>query len=255
MFDGGGLTTVHPLSMGMEIRGTRRCRSCDTEWSYYETGNIACPACGSMYSIGVDDRALHTDGATELDLTKARHQAGKASIEDAATAAIEATREYVRVRGFVDAGDLRRLDDVVLGAYELREVSRQLTRTLTRDDATDAYFLTLLEDVPDGERPTPQTVPDTLHAARGLSIAAGVDAYLSDFTAWLDATDTSHPQELDRVVAHLRDHRRRLEALDGDMPPADAERLVTAIRALATYAKHGESHDLETARSALDAIA
>jgi len=38
----------------MKIRGDRECKSCGTRWSYYETGSIECPACGSVHSVGVD---------------------------------------------------------------------------------------------------------------------------------------------------------------------------------------------------------
>jgi len=58
---------------GMEIRGERECTDCGERWSYYETGDVACPACGSMQSVGVDEeRALHTTTAGEFDLTEAR---------------------------------------------------------------------------------------------------------------------------------------------------------------------------------------
>lgn len=239
----------------MEIRGTRRCTDCDTQWSYFETGSVACPACGSMHSVGVDDRSLHTDGHVSLDVSRARNLAGTDDIEAAADATVDATRSYVRARGFIDAGELRRLDDIVLGAYELREVGRHLTRTIDRQEGTERYFLTLLDQVPDGDRPAPDAVPDTVRGVHGLAVAAAVDAYLRDFTQWLDATEDDHPQALSRVLGQLRDHRRRLEALDGDVPPEDADRLVTATRALATYAKHHDPHDLETARSTLDSLA
>lgn len=238
----------------MEVRGTRRCQDCDTQWSYFETGSVACPSCGSLHSVGVDARALHTDGHVSLDLSRARELAGSGDIEAAADAVGEPTGDYIRARGFIDAGDLRRLDDVLLGAYELREIGRYLSRTIDSDDAVEYYFLTLLETVPDGERPDPTAVPEAVRGPHGLAVAAAVDAYLTDFTQWVESID-DRPEELSRVLGQLRDHRRRLEALDGTLPPTDVERLVTATRALATYAKHGDLHDLETARSALDALA
>ena len=57
----------------MKIRGRRECKACGTQWSYYETGEISCPSCGSRHSVGTDDeRTLHTATSATLDLTPLR---------------------------------------------------------------------------------------------------------------------------------------------------------------------------------------
>ncbi|MFB6105057.1 MAG: TFIIB-type zinc ribbon-containing protein [Halobacteriaceae archaeon] len=239
----------------MEIRGERRCQACDTRWSYFETGEVACPACGSLRSVGVADRALHTDGPATLDVTAAKDRATAGDLREAAAAAADAAGDYVRTRGFIDAGSLGPLEDKVLAAYELREVGRHLHRTLDIDEEAEYYFLTLLEAVPDGDRLPPADVPKSLRTPRGLAVAAAVEAYLDDVNDWLGARDADQPPALDRVRGRVRDHHRRITALEGAVPSQDAERLVVATRALVAYARSGDPEDIERARTALDALA
>jgi len=238
----------------MEIRGERRCRACDTRWSYFETGEVACPSCGSLRSVGVADRVLHTDGDATLEVSGAQERAADGDLRASADQAADAAADYVRVRGFVQAGRLQPLEDAVLGAYELRAVGRHLDRALAVDEEAEYYFLTLLGSVSDGDRPAPSAVPKSLRAARGLSIAAAVEDYLADLGDWLGATDEDRPPNLAQVRGRLRDHRRRIAALDGDVAPTDAERLVVATRAVASYARTGDPPAIERAETALDAL-
>ncbi len=78
----------------MKIRGDRECKSCGTRWSYYETGNIDCPECGSVHSVGVDDRTEHTDSPVELDLTPLRNRVDEVTTRELAGEVAEACREY-----------------------------------------------------------------------------------------------------------------------------------------------------------------
>jgi len=106
----------------MRVRGERECGDCGTRWSYYETGAIACPDCGSIRSVGVDDRTEHTDGAADLDLDAARAAlAGGTGAYDEAVADL---RAYLRRRGYVDAGRLHAPDDEQLVVAELRATQR-----------------------------------------------------------------------------------------------------------------------------------
>ncbi|MXR22522.1 endonuclease Q family protein, partial [Halobacterium bonnevillei] len=59
----------------MDVRGERECKSCGTRWSYFETGSVACPECGSVRSVGVGERSQHTDGNATLDLSDAQRAA------------------------------------------------------------------------------------------------------------------------------------------------------------------------------------
>jgi uncharacterized Zn finger protein (UPF0148 family) len=95
----------------MKIRGERECTECGTQWSYYETGSVGCPACGSLRSVGLDDRTEHTDLSVEFDLAPIRNEIDDVSTDVLADRAREHANEYVRRRGFINAGDLRELDD------------------------------------------------------------------------------------------------------------------------------------------------
>lgn len=237
----------------MEIRGRRECQSCGERWSYYETGSVTCPACGSIRSVGVDERTRHTDGSATLDLTRAQRAAADDDLGTATTAAREACAEYTRVRGFVDAGRLRPLDEAFVAAHECRRVAAAFDRAMRPDGADEAYLLALLQGAPDGERPPPDRVTDRLRPARGLAAATAVDAYLKELATWR----ADHPEAPDvaRLAGRVRDHVRRVEALDGDVPPADADRLVTAAQALGRFAVDEDPADAERVRAACDALA
>lgn len=239
----------------MEIRGQRQCQECDTRWSYFETGTVACPACGSLHSVGVDDRRLHTDRPADLDLAPARRAATEGRVREAAATARERTAAYLRHRGFIDGGALRPLDDTVLTIYELREVARILARTMEPTEAAEHYLVTLLSAVDDGDRPDPAEVPVSLHGARGLGTAAAVDEYLHDVRDWIDHREDPVPPAVRSVLGRIREHRRRIEALEGDVSPTDTDRLVRATRAVVSYVQTEEPGDLERANTSLDAIA
>lgn len=229
----------------MEIRGERECRECGTRWSYYETGSVACPDCGSVHSVGVDERTLHTDGAATLDLTPARAAVDERSLAAAADAAASACRAYVRARGFVSGGDLLPLDDTYLAARELAGVADDLRLAPSPTDEEELYFLALLRGADDGDRPDADDVPATLRGARGLAAADGVGAYRRDVSAWLDEHPDPHARE---TLSVLSAHERRVRALDGDVPPADADRLVAAARDVGRYL--GADHPEESGAGA-----
>lgn len=237
----------------MEVRGVRECRSCGTQWSYFETGSTACPECGSMVSVGVGERALHTDRPVELDLSAALDRFADGTVRDAADPAQEAALEYIRSRGFIDAGELQPLDDTYVAAHELRHVASELGRALSVSEAESYYFGQLLKGAADGERPPAEDVPASLHMARGLAAATAVRAYRDDLRTWLDREET-----VEAAVSQfesLGSHVRRVRALDGAIDPADADRLVTAARRLGEYLRDGDEADLEASRSALETLA
>ena len=215
----------------MEIRGERECTDCGERWSYYETGEIQCPACGSVRSVGVGERAEHTGGAVELDLNEVRNAVDTASTDELAGRASEAAAEYVRRAGFVHAGRLEPLGDTYLAAAELRRVGAELARRMRVDDAAELYLLELLRTADSGERPAPGEVPAELRAQRGLAVAAAADAYVSDFRRVYDDPD----REVSRVLSGVRAERKRVEALDGDVESERAERVVRALRDLHAY--------------------
>jgi uncharacterized Zn finger protein (UPF0148 family) len=212
----------------MEIRGERECTDCGERWSYYETGEIQCPACGSLRSVGVGDRAEHTDDPVELDLSGVRNAVEAATTAELAEQASEEAAEYVRRAGFVHAGRLEPLDDTYLAAAELRRVGAELARRMRVDDDAELYLLELLRTADSGERPAPGKVPASLRAQRGLAVAAAADAYASDIRRVYDDPD----REVSRVLSGIRAERKRVEALDGDVEPERAERVVRALRDL-----------------------
>jgi len=222
----------------MKIRGERECRSCGTEWSYYETGAITCPECGSVQSVGLDERTEHTDAPVSLDLTSVRNRVDEDTIEDVAAAATERCREYTRKRGFIDGGSLRPLDDTYVAAAELRHVAKAIEREMRPGDAAKAYFFELLAGADTGDRPAVEAVPETLQQPYALAITAAVDAYQRDVRRYLD--DNPEP-EARTLSGRIRDHRKRIEALDGDVDPADAHRLRRAAGDLGTFLNGEES--------------
>jgi len=222
----------------MKIRGDRECKACGARWSYYETGDIACPECDSLRSVGVDERTEHTDAPVTLDLTAIRNRIDEAPTEEIASSAAEACREYVRKRGFIDTGRLKPLEETYVAAVELAAVSSALARELRPSDATELYFLDLLAGADAGERPEYGAVPDDLRATYGLAMADAVDSYQRDVRTYLD--DHTDP-EARQLSGRIRDHRKRIEALDGDVDPADANRLLHAARDLGCYIDGEES--------------
>jgi len=233
----------------MKIRGDRECKSCGTRWSYYDTGSVECPQCGSLRSVGVDDRKEHTASAVSLDLTDVRNRIDDDPLSELAADAAEQCREYVRQQGFIDAGDLRALDDTYLAALELAHAATQLDHSMRIDDAEEYYVLELLRGSDQGERPGPSAVPESMRAARGLAYARAVDDYHDDLRTYLD----DEPDELARkLLSSLSEHRKRVEALDGDVSLADSEALIGAAQAVGHYLAEGDEGALAQARHHLD---
>ncbi|MFA9415415.1 TFIIB-type zinc ribbon-containing protein [Natrinema sp. HArc-T2] len=215
----------------MKIRGERECTACGTRWSYYETGSVGCPACGSLRSVGVDERTEHTDMQVAFDLTPVRNAIDEVDADDLAERARDRCREYVRRRGFVNAGTLRELDDTYLAAIELLHVADIVAREIHLDEREELYFLALLRDADQGERPPLEDVPQSLRAARGLAYANAVREYRRDVRTWAEDRELTTSER--GALETLGEHVTRVRMLDGDIEPRTAERLVEATRELA----------------------
>ncbi|WP_435078122.1 DUF7117 family protein [Halococcus sp. AFM35] len=237
----------------MRIRGERECKDCGTRWSYYETGTPNCPNCGSLRSTGIGERTRHTASTATLDLSPARNHLGDGAedLRAAAERAAEDCRAFARQHGFIHSGELAPLDETYVGALELRTVADELGRAMRTTDAEEAYFLALLGGVDDGERPAPTEVPESLRTARGLAAAKAVEEYRRDVNDYLDDL----PDEAARAAfGTLGEHRKRIGALDGDVSPATADRLVRVARELGTYLREGDESALVTARDRLSRL-
>ncbi|WP_293031728.1 TFIIB-type zinc ribbon-containing protein [Natronococcus sp.] len=215
----------------MKIRGERKCTECGTQWSYYETGSVGCPACGSLRSVGLDDRTEHTDLSVEFDLTSVRNDIDDVSTDNLARRARDHAKEYTRRRGFINAGDLRELDDRYLAAIELRHVADVVGRERRLEDREELYFLSLLRGADAGERPPVAEVPPTLRGARGLAYANAVREYRRDVRSWTEDRELTDAER--GALETLGDHVKRIRMLDGDVDPETAERLLEATRDLA----------------------
>ncbi|MFC6824836.1 DUF7117 family protein [Halopelagius fulvigenes] len=242
----------------MRIRGRRRCKDCEREWSYYDTGSITCPNCGSLRSVGVGDRERHTDAAAELDLSPHRNAVGEFD-EDASTGRHALPedvlddlksdlRAYVRERGFINGGELRDVDDAHLAANELLHAGDAYARLRDVSEDEHLYVISLLRGADRGERPSPEEVPPSMTAARGLAYAQAVSAFRRDFSLWLDDNPDSDAR---RTLETLGDHVTRVEALEGDVSLRESETLVRVARELAAYARDGDETALATARDRL----
>ena len=268
----------------MKIRGERECQQCGTRWSYYERGTVECPDCGSLRSVGIDGRTAHTDATTTLDLSVHRTRFGEASgtLPDEGVDELKTNlREYTRKRGFIRGGELLPLDGTYLAARELLEAVDCYDRLRDPTDADRKYLLDLLAGVESGDRPETEHVPESLREARGMAAVHAVDEYRTDLLAFLDelgtGTNGKTPIENDDtgetvsnddtdeatrsvsvtgadaasriepardVLERLRDRTKRVEALNGDVPPADADTLVDVANAIGEYVRTGD----ETAR-------
>ncbi|WP_408958763.1 TFIIB-type zinc ribbon-containing protein [Natrinema sp. 74] len=233
----------------MKIRGERECRECGTHWSYYETGSVGCPACGSLRSVGVDERTEHTDLRVAFDLTPVRNAIDEIETDDLAERARDRCREYVRRRGFVNAGTLRELDDTYLAATELLHVADIVAREIRLEDREELYFLELLRDADGGDRPPVEDVPQPLRAARGLAYANAVREYRRDVRTWAEDRDLTASER--KTLETLGEHVKRVRMLDGDVKPRIAERLVEATRDLANGLR-GDEFALSRAQERLD---
>jgi uncharacterized Zn finger protein (UPF0148 family) len=225
----------------MEIRGERECKACGTRWSYYDTGDVACPECGSMQSVGVeDDRELHTTTPAEFDLTAARSAWDEHPRDEAVDAIKETCREFHRGNGFVHGGDLVELDGRRVAARELEHAIDVVGRRRTLDDDAEYYVLDLLQRADDGERPDAADVPESLRAARGLATADVVERYRRDVRDWLEDADVTPVPAVNDVLTGLESHQKRVQALQGDVDPRDADALYEAARGLNAYLREGD---------------
>lgn len=237
----------------MEIRGRRECSECGTEWSYYDTGEVACPSCGSMRSVGVDDdRALHTTTPASFDLTEARVAWEESNRDDAVELVKSTCRSFVRGNGFVHAGDLIEFDGRRVAARELTNAVDIAGREVEASDAQTYYVLELLREADEGTRPDPADVPASMRSARGLAVADTIERYRRDVRDWLEATGRETVPAVTDVLSGLETHQKRVQALQGDVDPVDADALYTAARELNVYlraddgeATRTESEDLE----------
>lgn len=235
----------------MKIRGQRECKSCGRRWSYYETGSVSCPSCGGLESVGTDEeRSLHTATAATLDLTPVRRRVGSDPIRQIADRAAARVREFTRGYGFIEEGRLREFDDTYLAAIELRYVASELARRMDVTDEQELYFLDLLR-ADDGERQPPSEVPESFREMRGLAYADAVTEYRSDLRTYL----REHPDPtVDGHLERLDNHRKRIRALQGDVDPRDAERLVAATRAIARYLSTDDDEALLETETRLEAL-
>lgn len=236
----------------MRIRGERECSDCGTRWSYYRTGSVGCPACGSMRSVGVADRNRHTDLSTEFDLTAVRGAIDDVPTAEVASRARERCREYVRRRGFISGGDLSDLDDTYLAATELRHVADVVERSRDLTEYEELYFLALLREADAGGRPPTDEVPASLRAARGLASADAVRAYRRDLRTWCSDRDLAPDERT--AIELLGEHVTRIHMLQGDVRPQTAETLVEATRDIATAVRDGDGTALTRARDRLDRL-
>lgn len=228
----------------MKIRGERECKECETRWSYYDTGSVECPRCGSLHSVGVDDRKRHTASPIALDLTGVRNRVDEVSLRELADDAADECRRYVRQQGFIKAGDLQPLGDTYLAAAELVHAATTLGRAMRITDDEEYYFLELVRGADLGERPGPSVVPDSMRPARGLAYATAVDDYRTDVRTYLGDNPDEAAREL---LTTLDEHRKRVEALDGDVSLATAESLVGAAQAIGYYLAKGDENALAQA--------
>lgn len=239
----------------MRIRGERECGDCGHRWSYYETGSVSCPACGSLRSTGVGERERHTADPVELDLTPARELAGEDRWEEAIDEAIERCGEYVRRRGFIRGGELLAFDDTYLAAAELRAACRTIERgfgTGVNDDE-EIYLLALLRSADAGERPPVEEVPATeaMRSARALAYATAIRDYRAEVSTYLD----DHPDPAAAgVLGSIAEHVKRVQALDGNVDLRTAETLVNATKDVGRAIRERDDGAIATARDRLDGL-
>ena len=271
----------------MRVRGERECRDCGGRWSYYETGSVECPDCGSPRSVGVSERATHTDTPVTLDLSPHRVRFGEAQgilPPDGVDDLKRDLREYVRKRGFIDGGELRSLDPTYLAARELIEAVDVYDRLRDPTDADREYLLALLASADDGDGPAADGIPGTMREARGMAAVRGVTDYREDLLTFLDelaAIDDADDDDADaadagdddgptvsvagddgpdrvaparEMLERIRDRTKRVEALQGDVEPAVADALVRAANAVGEHVRTGDDGALSRARTHVEAV-
>lgn len=235
----------------MKVRGERECKDCGTHWSYYDTGSVVCPQCGSIRSVGLDDRTEHTATTTRLDLSTVRGLVDEVTLPELAGEVESVSADYVRRVGFIHGGDLLVLDDVYLAASELRHVAADVSRAMRVSDAEERYFFDLLSDADEGDRPAPAEVPDSLRGARGLAAAQAVDTYGTEVRRYLE---DNPDRTVSGLLGTLDEHRKRVAALDGDVTPRTAERLVRVAQDLGRAVAEDDETSLARAQERLDEL-
>ncbi|MEZ3143927.1 hypothetical protein [Halobaculum sp. MBLA0143] len=230
----------------MEIRGRRECKSCDNRWSYFETGSIECPECGSLESVGSGDREHHTDGHEDLELTDLLVEVDETPLSELTDDLEERCRSYLATRGFLRGGELRALDEAYLVAAELRQAADIFSRLREPTDPERLYVVSLLRAADTGERPSAAEVPRRLRPARGLAAARAVLQYRSEVTTVTEPTGA-----LAAVLSTVRDRAKRAEALQGDVEPTEADALVAAAREVWRHVAGDDDEALDRAREQL----
>lgn len=235
----------------MKVRGDRECKDCGARWSYYDTGSVTCPQCGSLRSVGVDDRKRHTAAPVTLNLSAVRERVDDAPLADVAEEAASLCREYLRGSGFIKAGELQPLADSYLAASELAHAADFVERSMRLDESEEIYFLTLLRVADQDDRPPRSDVPTSMRAARGLGYAKAVEDYRSEVRSYLEGNpdETVHDP-----LATLDEHRKRVQALDGDVPPSTADGLVLTAQAIGRYLIEDDEGALAEASHHLDRL-
>jgi hypothetical protein len=204
-----------------------------------------------MHSVSRGQATEHTDSPVDLELAPVVADIDDRPIREVAEQAAEAATAYTRQRGFIADGTLQSLDHTFVAATELRHVGREIARAARPSEPAERYLVATLRAASDGERPDAR-VPPNLRAPHGLAAAAAVGDYQRDVRTHL----ADHPDtEASRLSGRIRDHRKRIEALDGDVDPEDADRLVHATRDLGAYLRSEEESALVTADNWLTGLA
>ena len=188
----------------MRIRGERECRDCGRRWSYFETGSVECPTCGSLHSVGTGDREAHTNAPVELEL----HEHQDRFSDPPATLPSEGVTElkrdlraYIHKRGFVHAGELTKLDATYLVARELLEAVDVYDRLRRPTDEDHAYLLELLVGADSGDQPHSSEVPSAMRSARGMATALAVETYREELSTYLTESTVQFSASTDPTVS------------------------------------------------------
>lgn len=259
--------TAPPVAVVMEVRGERECTECGTRWSYFETGSVACPECGSLRSVGTGERRRHTDAPAELELGGVLARLDETPLAELVGEIKSECRRYRNRRGFIRGGELAPLDDAYLAATELLHAADVYGRlagpgggraaaatggpegsTPGVTDDEEWYVTTLLRAADTGERPAAHEVPDRMREARGLAAAEATLAYRTDVATYLE---DEPDREASRTLGSLRDRAKRVEALEGDVEPRQADALVEAAVELGRYLIADDLDALAAARDRL----
>ena len=227
----------------MRVRGDRECNECGQRWSYFETGTIACPNCGSHHSVGRGERRRHTDGEQSLDLSVSIEKAASGSVEAALESALDPCRSYVHSRGFIAGGELTELDDLYCLAAELRYCAGARVHRSAFTDLERRYLLALFGAAADGQRPMPSAVPDRFRFARGLAVARSVTDYQRAIRQVMAVDDRE--ASVATALDALDGVTTRIEQLDGDVPPASAETVLEAARTVGSAVRSGDADAVE----------